>query len=65
MRHIRPSDNLLLQQLFWARYYLKPFMLNEKAMFWRNHPELYQRLDRTYEWIIKNAREELVINGKL
>ena len=61
---IRPHNSYLVSQLRWAEKYLKSYLLNNSISFWYFCPKLYQRLDKIYNWIMENAIQELIINGK-
>lgn len=53
------------QQLRWANTHLKNYLLSQSVARWRRTPEIYQKLDRIYNYIVKQCLEELSINGKI
>ena len=61
---IRPYNSYLASQLKWAEEHLKKYLLNQTITFWKCCPKLYQKLDKTYNWIVSNAIQELMVNGK-
>ena len=51
-------------KLIYPIIFFQPYLLNQQICRWLRTPKLYQHLDRIYNWIIENERQELVINGK-
>ncbi len=52
MKTYLPTNDILARQRFWLKHYLEPYRLGHSIAFWKENPEIYQKLDSIKNRII-------------